>query len=447
MRKKAPGNLGKRLRKLVKSWQSLVKSTPSNNVSPASGYSPALNARECSPASVSTPIPSLSPHIPYNKSASPVLPVRTRLSSPAICENTYRPHRLVSPLVRPAGGHQSPANVRRISPSHHKPSTPRTAPNAPLAALSKTTSSRPGTPNGTKSSLDNGRNHTPVSTNSNNHLTATPHLFDGTSRTHAGNKKRRRSDESNASDSSSIKKARTLVNGAVERIKPAKVKTTAEIIKDLQSSRGKPLAASDTITKIVTNQIEKEEDDIRASVVPVSAMPRSRRKNGPVLPDPQSTKAEISKTKSDMVHRFLQQTVQLGNSGDEAIAPSFGDVSSGPLDYTETIDMSVDPYSLLPAIDYDNLSWGDEYSDDGIVHRNAITGEYPDGCEPGEGSNSGNSPTQIHTERDICENWNGVNGTTNDANSQFHPWTETFTINPSEEQLENVHVMLPYVDL
>lgn len=451
MRKKAPGDLAKRLRKLVKSWLAIANVASSNNASPASGYSPALNTRVNSPATLA-PLPSSSPRLPTRKPLSPAVQhVRGRTASPAAAttgETAPAVSRLVSPLVRQAGGRQSPlpSNIRRISPSNYKPSTPRSAVSTPF---STTLSSRPGTPNGTKQLTDNGRSYTPTPTHPNNQLNATPN-FDVTSRTHAGNKKRRRSDESNASDSSSIKKARPVVNGestrVAERIKTPKVKTTAEIIKELQSNTNTPLRTSDTITKIVTNQIEKEEDDIHASVVPVSAMPRFRRKNGPAgLPDPPSTKSDLSKTKSDLVHRFLQQTVQLGNSRNSEESP-FEQRAESAAD-SHSIDMSIDPYSLLPPLDYENMPWSDDDdSNDGVVRRNAITGEYPEGCEPSD-SSSGHSPPQSCIDKVICDSWHGVNGTMNDVNSQFHPWTETFTIKQGEEEQSDVHVLLPYVDL
>ena len=457
VRKKAPADLGKRLRKLVKSWQTLVSSTPSNNASPASGFSPAISSTN-SPRISSLPVSVSSPCLQSRGTASPILqPNRSRLTSPANYGTGSPAHRLVSPLVRQAGDHDTPAsnNNRRISPSNYKPSTPRSNALTPHTGLSKTLSSRPNTPNGTKHLHDNLRTRTPTPPHLNNHLNATPN-FDGTSRTHAANKKRRRSDESNASDNSSVKKTRHVVNGEVprvaERIRTNKVKTTVELIAGFHDSKKAPLTTSDTITKIVTNQIEKEEDDIHVSVVPPSAMPRSRRKQASSgLPDTSSARSELSKTKSDLVQRFLQQTVQHNADTEELRnayennAGSLNNKDITPASNVPSIDMSINPYSLLPPIDYDNIAWSDEDSNDGAVHRNAITGEYPDGYEPNS-ANSEDDPSESHVEKVITENWHGVNGTMN-VNSQFHPWTETFTINPSAEETDNVHVLLPYVDI
>lgn len=361
--------------------------------------------------------------------------------------------RLVSPLVRQPGSRSSPsaAQLKRISPSDYKPtSTNSTTTHIAPTVSPKQCSSRPGTPSKAKHLSNHVGNHTQTPTPLNNHSNAAPHL-DPTNRTHAANKKRRRSDESNTSDGSSIKKSRTMLNGDIarptERIKTAKVKTTVELIAELQAQKSMRLTASDTITKIVTNQIQKEEDDINASVVPMSARPRARRKNGSSgLPDPP---ADLSRTKSDLVHRFLQQTVQLANRADTTSVDESGHINvtdNFPDQYeaTPVIDMSIDPYSLLPPLDYDAITWSEEETSDEVVHRNAITGEYPDGYEHSSSSSDGGEvPGDIVKVLD--DQWDGVNGSLN-VDSRFHEWTETFTISSDDNEKNNVHV-LPYVDL
>ncbi|XP_067944566.1 mediator of RNA polymerase II transcription subunit 26-like [Watersipora subatra] len=503
VRKKAPNELGKRLRKLVKAWQALANSTPSNNASPASGYSPALGYAN-SPGlpsrthTVASPLlsgrSSKSPALQSNKArlVSPALNnSRGQLSSPSVAElkgklaspclgeragmhasalhdkkaklvssalNDSIPHRLVSPLVRQAGGHDSPVHVnsKRISPSNFKPITPRNIATTPFI---KSSHSRSATPNGKNHLRDNVGTRTPTPPHLNNHVHVTPNI-DSTHRTHAANKKRRRSDESCTSDGSSIKKTRHTINGESssrigERIRTPKVKTTVEIIAELQAGKSVPLTDSDTITKIVTNQIKKEEDDIHRSVVPSSAMPKSRRKHGTSsLPGPPSARTDLSKTKSDLVHRFLHQQQQQRHSTDNDELPYDGvdylssaarsaqpEAASAP----PATNMTIDPYSLLPPIDYDRIKWEDDEPEDVPIVRNAITGEYPEGYNADhiESSNHYDAP---HVERVINENWHGVNGTASE-NSQFHPWTETFTICTSEDSPENASVILPYVDI
>lgn len=459
MRKKTSDQtLAKRCRKLVKAWQQLVNSTPSNNASPATGYSPA-HRKNLSPAVTAA---RRSPATSTYSSSSPLLPPsRYGNSSPALQPNTLSrlaspalTGRAVSPLVRQAGHRGAPVSAHniRISPSNARPNS--TVP----TGSSSLDASRPSTPKA-KLRNTNGATLNETTTPSNNHSNSNPSL-DSTNRTHAGNKKRRRSDESNASDCSSLKKTRHLVNGDhttkfTERTtKTPRVKTTVEVIAELQAQKNTRLPANDTINKIVTNQIQKEEDDINVSIVPPSARPKFRRKNGSSLPDPPSAPADLSRTKSELVQRFLQQSAQLAQEEEDAgendevdilgLNPSnspHNNIDSNAVN-TPKIDMSIDPYSLLPPLDYDSITWSDEEGADENITRNAITGEYPEGHEVNE---SVDNPDELTVDRVINGEWNGVNGTLN-MNNQFNSWTKTFTIVPSEDKRDHVHI-LPYVDI
>lgn len=495
VRRKASSHQGlaKRCRQLVKIWQHLAPPgnssvTPpvnsSRNASPApgrspavnSGRSPAVNLARRSPAHV-TSSPKLTSY--QGKDASPALQsrVKGKLASPVPGRVASPAGRLVSPLVRGHGagstnklpknatlsatqnresvspaftGHSS-AQLKRISPSNSRLTTPNSS-NTPYVSVSPASvPSRPGTPNssngrpkGAKSASES-RTRTPTPT-SNNHYNQIPNV-DHTSRKHAANKKRRRSDDSIGSDASSVKKPKPLVNGdlapsrpAEPRAKTSKVKTTVELIAELQATKSTRLTASDTITKIVTNQIQKEEDDINLSVVPPSAKPRHRRKNGgsntPVLP---AAPADLSRTKSDLVHRFLQQ---VGESKDEDADVDV--MGTDPYEHETkkpVIDLSINPYSLLPPLNYDDIIWSDEEAETGTMSRNAITGEYPDGYDRSPSIDS--EPDERIIDKVVDGEWNGVNGTVNNVNNEFNPWTETFTISSTDEA---VHV-LPYVDL
>ena len=84
--------------------------------------------------------------------------------------------------------------------------------------------------------------------------------------------------------------------------KTPKVRTTAELIKDMSASKGLKVG-SQTATKIVLNQIPKEKDDINTPVVPAGAKPRFRRKPGTLPPVSGHT---LIQTKSEMMEKFLQ---------------------------------------------------------------------------------------------------------------------------------------------
>jgi len=444
-------DLAKRCRKLVKSWQQLANSSPSSNASPAY-YSPALSVSK-QPHTNSAYVPSSSPALQL---------VNPRRISPASTQQSTVPERLVSPLVRPQSGRNSPAiaQVKRISPSNSSRSaTPKSC--AILNKLSVSpsqSSSRPSTPIDNNNLNSTLKNHTSTPILANNHSNFTPHL-DTTNRTHAANKKRRRSGENSHADNAS-KKTRTVINGEFnklpERIKVSKVKTTAQLIEELQADKSTRLTKSDTINKIVTNQIQKEEDDINLSVVPASARPKSRgRKSiGSGLP---SLPSDISKVKSELVERYLKNHLDNKHSDDTEIDVIGDDLETLKNDQFSatsnhhqktngtTFERSVDPYSLLPPIDFDSIHYSEDEEDvDAPIRRNPITGEYPDGYTHSEDSNV--IPDEGTVEKVVNCNWNGVNGTTN-VNSQFHTWTETFSIQSNDREQTEFHVLLPYVDL
>ena len=206
----------------------------------------------------------------------------------------------------------------------------------------------------------------------------------------------------------------------------------------MKAHKNTSLAASDTITRIVTNQIVKEKDDINISVVPAGAKPRPRKKPGQVIPP--EAPSDLSRTKSDLVHRFLQHTAEQVTldpvSRHVDLDDDVVDVG-GVSPVRPTIDLSVDPYSLLPPLDPSTISWSDEEDDSSCrVTRNPITGEMPDGAPDEEVM----TPEVAEVER-LEGEWPGVTGTS--SSTDFHSWTETFTV---ENDNTDVYI-LPYVDL
>ena len=105
--------------------------------------------------------------------------------------------------------------------------------------------------------------------------------------------------------------------------KTPKVKTTAQLIAELQAKSGAPGFGSATMSKISRNQIEKEPDDILQPVVPASAKPRPRRKPGSVneLLPPSTPTGSLSQTKTEMVRKFLQTSITPSSTDSDLASP------------------------------------------------------------------------------------------------------------------------------
>lgn len=331
------------------------------------------------------------------------------------------------------------------------------------------------------------------------------------SKTNAANKKRRRSDDSIGSSSTSSAPPRKLplLNGdagtatpghasvasvknmAAQERRPSKVKTTAQLIAELQASKGGDgLLKSDTITRIVSNQIEREKYVEHESVVPASAKPRPRKKPGvasaftkpPDTPD----SASLAKTKSEMVQKYLSSSLlaTAGNGGEDSQmtfassspstvgAPSFSapdNVADHDVDEDEFIDIegldtastpdgqrlsqataalrpsstgaaaaatdtpikgraaqTDDPYSLLPPLNVDEIVWSDD--DDPFIGDNGLTASCDD-----------SAIDRLHDAK-----WPGVNGVFADGQKQWHDWTETIV---HGNETGSTLFILPYVDV
>lgn len=437
-----------RCRKLVKAWQQLAPSS-SNNGSPASaaGYSPASVRRS------NTPSHSVSPYLPSQSSSPALQTTYIRHASPAT--------RVVSPLVRQATRNNgsvtqnfkttpaspiSSAYAKRISPTstRHPTNTTHTPPYSTVTSAHTTSNSINANdrPRNAATAISSAVLSAPTH---NNQTHRTPNV-DLTNRVYAGNKKRRRSEESVTSDTSSIKRSKPLVNGEVkvnERVKTPRVKTTVQLIAELQAQNKTSITASDTINKIVTNQIQKEEDDIHVSIVPASAKPRPRRKNGSLVNPPEAPN-DLSRTKNDMVQRFLQLQQENLPSPASTLAEhdDIIDVeTTSPV--KPVLEPIVDPYALLPPLDLDSITWSDD--DEAFekpIRRNPITGEYPEGYEPNLLENNAN---ERELKKILNEDWHGVTGTSSSIHGSFHDWTDTFTISTSDCD-KDIYV-LPYVDI
>ena len=230
-------------------------------------------------------------------------------------------------------------------------------------------------------------------------------------------------------------------------VRTPKVKTTAELIQELHNRAGMKLSGSKTVTKIAMNQIEKEPDFTYDTVVPPEAKPRHRRKPNTAVAPPSSSEKSLSKTKSEMVQKFLQSSVP-----DEPSPPAYNSLmdlikqeeqkveSDSPvnMEVTQEEDSQssfisvpsepgvqstkpLDPWSLLPPLDLDSVDLSEDTYQ--VTEQPAIT--------------------ECDVDRVLTEQWPGVNGQF-DANRQWHHWNQVYSVPSSGNNL--LHI-LPYVCL
>ena len=239
-----------------------------------------------------------------------------------------------------------------------------------------------------------------------------------------------------------------------------KVKTTAELIKEMSASGGLRVAGSRTATKIVLNQIQKEKDDIDSPVVPPEAKPRYRRKPGtPAIVPPITPAHTLTQTKNEMMEKFLQsqsphpsavldieqgippfllpddedprlQADSRHSSHPDSKVVSFfvgdDDVETAKLQErqgpsTTSLQSKPDPWLLLPPLNLAEIDWTtDDY-----------TKSEP---KPVEDSDV----TRLEEDRIP-----GVNGQF-DNDGAWHEWTETLSLPSFNNDLQHI---LPYVNI
>ncbi|OWF46211.1 mediator of RNA polymerase II transcription subunit 26-like [Mizuhopecten yessoensis] len=237
--------------------------------------------------------------------------------------------------------------------------------------------------------------------------------------------------------------------------KTPKVKTTAQLIADLQAKSGSAALGRSVIRDIETNQIHKESD------VPDSVLPPGVGKKRRLKPDtstPIRSHLTLSKTKTELVEKFLQTSVTPNkyeiNKEESPYTPgkydsslevdvtnsSGGDTSFRPaevkqVELADTESNSVpteervkpltleEAYNLLPPIDYDNV----------------YTEDAEDVSEPIPVEGVSVSDQDVH--RVLEEQWEGVNGVRNTYGS-WCDWTQTMS---SSSYNGDVLHILPYV--
>ena len=260
--------------------------------------------------------------------------------------------------------------------------------------------------------------------------------------------------------------ARLQDGGEKVMARTPKVKTTAELIKEMSASDGLRVAGSRTATKIVLNQIQKEKDDIDSPVVPPEAKPRYRRKPGtPAIVPPITPAHTLTQTKNEMMEKFLQSQSPHPSScdgvepeiprfllpDDDDDSPSRADsrpesrhsthpdskvvsffIGDDDVETTETAKLrrstqpsttasKPDPWSLLPPLNLAEIDWTtDDY----------CTSELKQ-VEDGD------------VQRLDSDKIAGVNGQF-DTGGAWHEWTETLSMPSFNDDLQHI---LPYVNL
>lgn len=231
-------------------------------------------------------------------------------------------------------------------------------------------------------------------------------------------------------------------SGKDSLVKPpkARVKTTAELIAELQ-------AKSDTVDRKTLERIasvEREADDLNQSVVPAGALPRARRKpHEGVTPITGSRgRGKLSPNKTELVEKFLLSSVASPSPVEDFHCFKDEDHSSDSPNHSEhsaKLDSSldpvreqptntgtgwVDPLSLLPPLNMEDIVW-DEEEDEGML-------------ESGK-----RSVTNIDVERLSNYHWMGVNGTY-DSVGNWRDWTQTYSVPTFDGEM--LHI-LPYVNI
>lgn len=246
--------------------------------------------------------------------------------------------------------------------------------------------------------------------------------------------------------------------------KTPKVKTTAQLIAELQAKSGSVNVGSTVIKQIETNQIQKE-SDVPESVLPPGARPKRRKKtdlpSDPVTPV--RGRDTLSQTKSELVHKFLQSSVTPSSAED--LSPFRFEISKSESPFTQSkedssIEVDVtdssggdtmfrpsevkteepgDSEEIVESIEDKpkTLSLEEIYNQLPPINYDEVTIEQDDSYELPE-------PKDI-SEEDVDKlhnsEWLSVNGCQDD-NEHWYDWTQTLSRNTHNN--ETLH-LLPYV--
>ncbi|XP_067677681.1 mediator of RNA polymerase II transcription subunit 26-like [Haliotis asinina] len=271
-------------------------------------------------------------------------------------------------------------------------------------------------------------------------------------------------DKTDASRHHISKKHLNSKSDSAKASKTPKVKTTAELIAELQKRPGSTSYGNDIMNKLNSNQIEKEVDAPRSVLPPGVKRPKKRismsSENLALLGTPSSM--SLSETKNEMVQKFLQSSV---NQSSDRLSPykddslnkyespvnsshSFGEAHNDSLGDSISVDednharysnsevktengieakmaekqLSVEEIlRLLPPLDAESIDWES--------HEYSLS-------EPTAGNES-------EVERLHSEEWDNVNGCY-DVDMVWHDWSQTLSRSAYDGTL--LHI-LPYVNI
>lgn len=254
-------------------------------------------------------------------------------------------------------------------------------------------------------------------------------------------------------------------------IKTPKVKTTAQLIADLQAKSGGSAIGSGVIHQIETNQIQKESDE-PPPVLPPGARPKRRRKHDdPNTPStPIRPPVNLSQTKRELVENYLESSITPSSAVDMSPfkyelpqSESLEREESG-MDITDSseVDTSYRPSEVQSK---ERIDLGDSINTDSVkkegegVGNNLLTLEeiysqlrpidYSSvDFDRMESEEESEAPPKEEEEvsEDVLERlhnseWGEVNGLY-DINGAWKDWTQTLTVASYNE--EPLYV-LPYV--
>ena len=233
-----------------------------------------------------------------------------------------------------------------------------------------------------------------------------------------------------------------------------KVKTTAQLIAELQQKTGTSNVGNDLIQKLNKNEIIREVD-VQQFVLPPGVGPKRRKKAGDNLnfQNMPSSSISLSRTKTELVEKFLETSVRSStvedvcSYKDDSVEGCESSLTSSQVPHSkvmrdkykrspsktqkdlepETVKAdTVEPvlneqqiYELLPPLDPNSIDWG--------------SCDY-DPPEPYE-------VTEDHVLKLHSDPWAGVNGCY-DHDDVWHDWTEMMSVSTVDG--EYLHV-LPYV--
>ncbi|XP_076463217.1 uncharacterized protein LOC143295415 [Babylonia areolata] len=261
-----------------------------------------------------------------------------------------------------------------------------------------------------------------------------------------------------------------------------KVKTTEQLIQDLQRKNSSANVGNSIISKLRTNQIEKDKEEPKL-VLPAGVKARARRGKWNTADDSVSVRlTDEMISKNELVERFLETSepslsvdvckiskscrvaaaspnIELGASTNSCSKDSFDGNSStnhhsplgcAPKEENRDVQPALSSalsleeiYAQLPPVDY-NIDW-DSVNTYKLPARNPVTGQsnYPVTGDGSPVAGEGNPETREHVDSLHNDRRPDMNGMY-DINGDWTTWQQCVTVSSYEGN--QLHI-LPYVDL